>query len=103
MKRYHLTLGHRRTTVSLDNLLSGLLAIRLGTTPQSPQAHDAVRAWLQQQLDRNNDPGRCRVSQWLRDEVLLFLVDNTLADAYIDWWIEHDSYSIPGRKIRIDG
>ncbi len=91
MKRYHLTLGPKRTTASLDNLLSGLLAVRLGALPQSPQAHDAVRAWLQAQLDRNNDPERCRVSQWLRDETLLFLVDKSLSDAYLDWLLEHES------------
>ncbi len=90
--RYHLTLGHKRTTVRLDDVLSGLLAIRLGAIPQSPQAHDAVRAWLQAQLDRANDPGRCRVSPWLRDEALLFLVDKTSSDTYLDWLLEHESY-----------
>ena len=54
MKRYHLTLGRKRTTVSLDTLLSDLLAIRLGSLPQSPQAHGAVCAWLQQQLARRH-------------------------------------------------
>ena len=44
MKRYHLTLGQKCTTVSLDHLLSDLLAIRLGSFPQSLQALGAVRA-----------------------------------------------------------
>jgi len=84
MKRYHVTLGSKRTTVSLDTLLSDLLAIRLGCMPWSPDAHLTVRLWLQQQLDRDNDPGRCLVSQWLRDEALLFLVDKSLSEAYLD-------------------
>ena len=90
-QRYHLTLGPKRTTASLDNLLSALLAIRLGAIPQSPQAHDTVRAWLQAQLDRANDPEHCRVSRWLRDQALLFLVDKTLSDAYLDWSLDHES------------
>jgi len=89
MKRYHLTLGRKRTTVSFDALLSDLLAIRLGSLPQSPQAHGEVRTWLQQQLDQANDPGRIRVSQWLRDQALLFLVDNHLSNTYLDWLLEN--------------
>ena len=88
MMRYHVTLGQRRTTVSLDILLSSLLAIRLGSPPQSPQAHGAVRAWLQHTLDQANDPGRILVSQWLRDQALLFLVEPALVEAYLDWLLE---------------
>ena len=91
MKRYHLTLGHKRTTASLDNMLSDLLAIRLGSFPPSAQTHGAVRAWLQQQLDQANDPGRIQVSQWLRDQALLFLVDNHLSNTYLDWLLEDRS------------
>ncbi len=87
--RYHLTLGHKRTTVSLDRLLSDLLAIRLGAFPHAPKAHGVVRTWLQQQLDQTNDPGRVRVSRWLRDQALLFLVDKYLSDTYLDWLLEH--------------
>jgi len=89
MKRYHLTLGRKRTTVSLDTMLSDLLAIRLGSRPQSPQAHGTVRAWLQQRLDDANDPGRIRVSQWLRDQAVLFLVDTKLSNTYLDWRLEN--------------
>lgn len=88
MKRYHLTLGQKRTTVSLDTLLSDLLAIRLGSWPHAPDAHGAVRAWLQQQLDQTHDAGRIRVSQWLRDQAVLFLVDNHLSTTYRDWLLE---------------
>jgi hypothetical protein len=92
MKHYNLSLGQKRTTVSLDTMLADLLAIRLGSRPQSPQAHGAVRAWLQQQLDQTNDPGRVRVSQWLRDQALLFLVDKHLSNTYLDWLLEHHDH-----------
>jgi hypothetical protein len=91
MKRYHLTLGPKRTTASLDTMLSDLLAIRLGSFPPSPKTHAIVRAWLQQRLDQANDPGRIRVSQWLRDQTILFLVDKQLSDTYLDWWLEGPS------------
>jgi len=55
----------------------------------STSAHRAVRAWLQQQLDQANDPGRIRVSQWLRGEIILFLADNALSNAYLDWLLEN--------------
>lgn len=89
MKRYHLTLGRKRTTVSLDTLVSDLLSIRLGALPQSPQAHGAVRAWLQQRLDQDNDPGRIYVSQWLREQAILFLVDTQLSNTYLDGLLEN--------------
>ncbi len=91
MKRYHLTLGRKRTTVSLDTQLSDLLAIRLGTVPQSPQAHGSVRIWLQQRLDQDNDPGRIGVSQWLREQAILFLVDTQLSTTYLDGLLEDRS------------
>jgi len=91
MKRYHVTLGSRRTTASLDTLLSDLLAIRLGARPQSSEAHRTVWTWLQQQLNQGNDPGRCLVSHWLRDQAVLFLVDKTLSDAYLELVLDADS------------
>ena len=91
MKRYHLTLGPKRTTVSLDPLVSDLLAIRLDCVPQSPQAHGRVRTWLQQRLDQDNDPGRIGVSQWLREQAILFLVDTQLSTTYLDGLLEHRS------------
>ena len=92
MNRYPLTLGHKRTTARFDTLLSEFLAIRLGARPQAPQAHGAVRAWLQLPLDQANDPGRIRVSQWLRDQAVLFLVDNPLSETYLDWLLESPSW-----------
>ena len=87
-KTFHVYLGERRTTVSLTETLSGLLAIKLGHTPETEEAHAAVREWLQEQLDEQDDPGRTRVSQWLQAEVLLFMVDNKLSSRYLDWFIE---------------
>ena len=83
--RYHIYLGDKRTSASLDNVLAALLALKLGETPETLEAHNAVRAWLQTQLDEENDPGRFRVSQWLQAEVMLALVDKKLSERYWDW------------------
>jgi len=86
--RFHLRLGERHTTATLDTLLSSYLAIRLGCSPETPQAHQAVRRWLQRRLDAHNDPGRAAVSQWLQREVLTALVDTNLSNAYSDWLLD---------------
>lgn len=85
MERYHVRLGKRRTTVSVDKIVSTYLALHLDTTPGTLEAHRAVRAWLQAQLDRNNDPGRSRVSQWLLGEALDAMVNPALRTAYGRW------------------
>ena len=85
MPRYHVIQGTRRTTVSLDRHLAGLLAIHLGHQPDDAEAHRAVRDWLQAQLDAANDPGRQRVSQWLQGEALLAISDKKLSEKYLTW------------------
>lgn len=92
-ERYHIWLGERRTTVSLDNILSDYLALALGTTPQSPAAHQAVRQWLQHRLDLNADPHRCRVSQWLQGQAIEHISDNKLSDAYTQWLLGAFDYT----------
>lgn len=57
MNRYHLIIQETRTTMTMDMMLSALLAVKLGVDPfaDAPGAHGAVRAWLQAEVDR--DPG----------------------------------------------
>lgn len=84
-QRYHVTLGTKRTTVSLDNTLSVLLSLRLGQPPHTSQAQRAVRHWLQARLDEQKDYNRCRTSQWLRNEVVYALITADLAELYGQW------------------
>lgn len=86
--RFHLRLGQRRTTATVDTLLSSYLAIRLGYPPETPGAHQAVRRWLQNRLDENNDPTRVAVSQWLQQEVISTLVDTQLSTHYVNWLLD---------------
>jgi hypothetical protein len=84
-QRYHVTLGPKRTTVSLDNQLSVLLSLKLGFTPATPQAQRAVRHWLQARLDDERDHGRLHASQWLGEKVLRALISTELTDRYNQW------------------
>jgi len=100
MERYHVRLGRRRTTVSVDKIVSEYLALHLGSTPGTLEAHGTVRAWLQAQLDRNNDPGRGRVSQWLLGEALEAMVSPALRAAYGRWLDIMLSKPYPQRRRR---
>jgi hypothetical protein len=83
---YHVTLGKRRSTVSLDKILSVVLALKLDTEPNSEEAHSAVRNFLQEKLNAGNDPKRNDVSQWLREQVLFDVMDKKLSAMYWKWF-----------------
>ncbi len=83
--RFHIQLGDKRTTVSIDRTLVELLALKLGEEPDSEPAHQAIRLWLQDRLDEANDPGRYKVSQWLQSEIIHGLVDKKISAAYGRW------------------
>jgi hypothetical protein len=89
--RYHVVLGKKSTTVTVDKTLCDLLALKLGHDPRSDDARAAIRAYLQEKLDDKNDPRQTSVSQWLRQEVLLDLVDKKLSGKYWRWfeaWVD---------------
>src|SRR5512142_1821826 len=86
--RYHVVLGKKDTTVTVDKITSDLLALKLGHEPRSEDARAAVHAYLQEKLDEKNDPRWTSVSQWLRQEVLLDLLDKKLSAKYEKWFDE---------------
>jgi hypothetical protein len=88
-ERYHVKLGRKRTTISVDKTLSTLMSLHLNTQPNTPSAHLAVRTWLQARLDQNNDPGRTRTSQWLHGELVVALIGPALKQKY-DAWIDSE-------------
>ena len=77
-----------RTTVSLDVYIWQLLALKLGSTPSDRESHEAVRRWLQAQLDEDIDPDRVNTSQWLQGKAVLEIVDKKLSEKFWDWHIE---------------
>jgi hypothetical protein len=56
-QRYNVRTGGRRTTVSLDYWLAGLLAVRLGEEPGGAKAAKRVRLWLQGWADKDAKGG----------------------------------------------
>lgn len=84
-QRYHVILGARRTTISLDNHLSLLLSLKLGYAPHTPQAQRAIRHWLQSRLDEHGDSNRAHTSQWLGKEVMSALISTEVTNLYNQW------------------
>ena len=50
IQRFHIQFARHRTTVSVDKILSAMLAIKLGQEPETPAANRAVWEWLQERL-----------------------------------------------------
>jgi hypothetical protein len=90
---YYVKLGEHRITVSVDEVLSELLTLKLGGMPDDPKAHSRARHWLQDRIDEAmRDPGGascppegCRLSRWLRRRIVEALVSEELAAAYGRW------------------
>jgi len=89
--RYHIDLGGKRTTVSLDETISCLLLFKLGSSPESEDAHQVVREWLQKLVDERKYKGRYRLSELsssLREHAITYLVDKKLSQRYWDWCLQ---------------
>lgn len=91
-ERYHVSLGAKRTTISIDKTLSTLMSLHLGAQPNTPAARLAVCEWLQVHLDKNGDPDQARVSQWLQGKISEALISPSLREKYDEWcdseWIK---------------
>ncbi len=85
--RLHIKLGDQRTTISADTILCAMLAIKLGTSPDSQQA---VREWLQARLPDKvgTDKGiGKKASQAARVLMIEAIADTKLSTAYDDWLV----------------
>ena len=86
--RYHILRDATRTTVTLDTIISDLLALKLGLTPATSEAHTAAREWLQQTYDEIGDHDAGRVSQTLQRRAVLLIADKKLSTQYWNWFLE---------------
>jgi hypothetical protein len=82
-QRYHVLVGKRRTTVSLDGGLAALLALRLGEDPGTPSAGRRVRAWLQERTAA--DSGGAGLNRRLIRHALLEVADKELSARCAAW------------------
>ena len=86
--RYHIQFRNRRTTITVDKVVSELLSVKLGVMPDAPEAHARVRQWFENTLhDKLGEgvPGGNRISQDARHYAIEALADQKLMDAVWDW------------------
>ena len=85
--RLHIKLGDQRTTISVDTILSAMLAIKLG---QDPGDTRAVREWLQARLPDKIGTDRGigkKASQHARVMMIEAVADTKLSAAYDEWFL----------------
>ncbi len=89
LHRYHITFGGKRTTITVDTILSQMMAIKLGEIPDSLEAHVVVRAWLQDTLvsKLGDDQARKAASQWARRYLIREIADKNIAKQWENWWL----------------
>lgn len=85
-KRYHLQLNTHRTTVSMDKIISDLMAIKLETTPGTKEAHMAVRNQLESFIAHDLGRGSRGLGDYITEKAVLFISDNILSDKYWEHW-----------------
>ena len=85
--RYHIELMSRRTTVSVDKIVSDLMAIKLGFSPDTPEARRAVRNRLGELVRERKRGSVHQLSKFISEEAILDLADNMLSKKYLDWYV----------------
>lgn len=86
--RYHIHFKGRRTTITMDIIISQLLAVKLGLLLDTPEAHAGVRGWLEATLHDKlgeNVPGGSRISQYARGYAIEALADKALMGQVLEW------------------
>ena len=89
--RYHIRFQGRRTTVTLDKILSELIAMSFGLTPDRTDYHSTVQQWLQATLrDKlgDNVPGGSSISQYARRYAIEEIARRDLMDGLWDWRLQ---------------
>lgn len=86
--RYHLQLSEHRTTISMDKIISDLMAIKLETIPQTKEAHIAVRKQIESFIAHDLGRSGHRLSEYITEKSVLFIADKIISDEYADWWNE---------------
>lgn len=83
--RYHVQLNSHRTTISLDKILSELMAIKLHEKPGTPLAHAVVRQKIDEFIDRDRGRPGYGLARYVSEQAVLFVADNNLSERYGDY------------------
>ena len=98
--KYHICFGKRRTTVVVDNILSEMMAIKLGIDPASEEAYQVIREWLQKTIPEKlgNTQGRKNASQWTRRYLIEEIADKIISNSWLDWTLNYSKKERSSRK-----
>lgn len=77
-QKFHLQVGAKRTTVTLDIIISEYLALHLEAEPGTPGAALVIRRWMQAKVDGIKGEPPQKLSRWLASEALSELVRHDL-------------------------
>ena len=87
--KFHIKFKDKRTTISVDVLLVGLMAVKLDKNPGSDEAYSVVREWLQMTLiDRMGDVSGARTSRAAQLYLTREIADKYMLEKYDDWYLE---------------
>lgn len=91
-KRYHIYFKNRRTTITLDNIVSDLLAYSLGIEPDHEDCHSTIRQWLQETLTEKlgeNVPGGNYISQHARQYTIEAIANPKLMEKVVSYRLKN--------------
>jgi hypothetical protein len=80
--KYHLRIDEKRTTVTVDTILSRMFAIKNKIDPFKAGGHTAVRDLIQVTIDKNKITKADGVSQTLRYIMVMQIAPTKLRDSY---------------------
>jgi hypothetical protein len=95
--RYHLKTPKKRTTISMNEVLSDLIAIKLGFPSASKNTHTAVCKQLEKLILPYYDTKSpyynsylidCKLTQSITKEAILWLAGEELTDKYYDYKVK---------------
>lgn len=91
-KRFHIWFGDSRTTITVDEILFELMAVKLKYAPDDESAHSAVREWLQDKIisSLGEQPGNLGVSQYARRYLIDEIADKRLSNKRWEWLLQED-------------
>src|SRR5690348_15162349 len=92
---YRLTILKKNITISIDEVISDLIAVNLGFTSITKDAHTAVRNQLEKLITPFYDPGSpcypCYINteptQFIKNEAVLWLTGEELKRKYYEYRI----------------
>jgi len=99
--RYHLQLSEHRTTISLDKIISDLMAIKLGQKPGTKEAHQAIRKQLDTYIERDRGRSGHGLGRYVTEQAVLFISDKMLSNKYWEHW-ESENMTAPNVPVSVN-